>query len=156
MILSLHWDYINTVFLEVIVKLLDVEEVKQELTDYLKELAPFSQNTTLCEFKSAYPSTTIASPPGFFNVTFKIRGDWANYTLQNALQFGWQLSDECCLEGYTLLFVDSSYGSICLVWAVPPSALPILANVLTPEYLERNSIDAIHVDGVKLTTLRNT
>ncbi len=154
MILSLHWDYINTVFLEVIVKSLDIEEVKQELVDYLNELGPFSQSTKLCEFKSAYPATTIASPPGFLTVTIKIRGDWANYTLQKALQFGWQLSDECCLEGYTLLFVDSGYGSIRLVWAVPPSAVPILADALTPEFLERNNIEAIHVDGVELTALK--
>ncbi len=155
MILSLHWHYINTVFLEVMVKSLDIEEVRQELADYRKELAPFCRNTKLCEFKSAFPSTTIASPPpGFLTFTVKVQGDWANYTLEQALQLGWQLSDEGCLEGYTLHFVDSGPGCICLVWAVPRGVVPILAEALTPEFLERNRIDAIDVDGVELAVLQ--
>ncbi len=153
-ILSLHWDYINTVFVEFMVKFFAIDEVKQELADYLKELGPFSTTTKLCEFKSAFPSATIASPPGFLTVTAKVQGDWANYTLQKALQFGWQLSDECCLEGYTLHFVDSGSGCIRLVWAIPPSAIPILAEALTPEFLKRNSIDAIHVDDVALPVVQ--
>ncbi len=152
-ILSLHWDFINTPFLEVLVKSFGGCEVKRELSDYVKKLGQFCRTTKLYEYKSAFPSTTIAVPPGFCTITVKFQADSAKYTLEKALQCGWQLSEECCLEQYTLLFVDCSFGSISLVWALPRGAISILVESLTVEFRERSGIAAVYIDIFELRNL---
>ncbi len=155
-ILSLHWDFINTPFLEVLVKSFGGDKVKRELCDYLKKLGQFCRSTKLYEYKSAFPTTTIAVPPGFCTITVNIQADLDDYTLEKALQAGWQLSEECCLEKYTLFFVDCSFGSIQLVWALPRGIISILVENLTVEFRERSGIDAVYIDGVELHDLPET
>ncbi len=152
-ILNLYWNFINTPFLEVLVKYFGGDEVKRELRDYDQKLGQFCRSTKLYEYWRAFPLTIVAVPPNFRTVTVKLPAHLTNYTLDMALQYGWHLSEECCLEKYTLLFVDYSFGSICLVWALPRGAISILVENLTVEFRERNSIDAVYIDGIELHDL---
>ena len=150
-ILGCYWNWWNYSLLQHIIDSFGSQQLKSELRCYLKDLKRFQLKTAFKDFIRAC-SSYLGVPPEFSEVRTRMKGDWLTYTVYHIREINQELVESSSLETF---FVGVSHSSIVLIWAVPSTAVHVLAAAINENFLQSNEIESITIDGEDLSSYQS-
>ena len=118
-LLSYHWDYLNTGLFEFLVKKLGSDSDKQLLGAYLKKLEHFRGSVKLGEYVQSEHSFVDVAACCYKKIITIMGPGWEEKTLQDAENFKTELAKECLIQPF-LARIHANRSSIALVFYLPP------------------------------------
>ena len=149
--LGCYWNWWNYSLLQHIIDSFGSQQLKDDLRCYLEDLKRFQLKTAFKDFICACHSY-LGVPPEFSEVRTRMKGDWLTYTVYHIREINQELVESSSLETF---FVGVSHSSIVLIWAVPSTAVHILAAAIDEEFLQSNEIESIMIDGNDLSSYQS-
>ena len=147
--LNLYWDFLNYGFLEHVIDTFGSADLKQQMRDYIDELAIFKQKTLfrdLCDFiRDDRPLHK-----GLKSIVVKMHKEWSKCTLQDVELFKKDLVHKFFLPEFTILLQNAERGCVCVTWLTSPSIATLLQqNLMNIEtgFFKKHGIDAVSIDG---------
>ena len=150
-ILGCYWNWWNYSLLQHIIDSFGSQQLKDDLRCYLEDLKRFQEKTAFKDFIRACHSY-LGVPPEFSEVRTRMKGDWLTYTVYHIREINQELVESSSLETF---FVGVSHSSIVLIWAVPSTAVHVLAAAIDEEFLQSNEIESVMIDGNDLSSYQS-
>ena len=146
--LNLYWNFLNYGFLEHVIDTFGSADLKQQMQNYVNELAIFKQRTLfrdLCDFiRHDRPLDE-----GLKSIVVKMHKEWSKCTLQDVELFKKDLVHKFFLPEFAMILQKAERGCVCVTWATSPSIATLLqqnlANIET-EFFKKHGIDAVTID----------
>ena len=155
LILGRYWNWWNCSLLQHIINTFGTQQLKDELHSYLKDLEDFEKNTIVEDFICTCHSY-LGVPPEFTEVRTRMKGDWAKHTVYQIRKLGRKLARKIVHSSpLETPFVGMSHSSIVLIWAVPSTAVHVVATAIDEEFLQSNKIEFVTIDGKDLSFYQN-
>ena len=145
-VLGCYWNWWNHSLLQHVIDSFGSRELKSELHCYLTDLEEFQKRTIVEDFMDAC-SSYLGVPPEFKTVETRMQEDWARYTVYDIRKLGQKLARKVARpSSLETTFVGVSHSSIILIWAVPSTAIHVLAAAIDEKFLQSNKIESVTVN----------
>ena len=156
--LNLYWNFLNYGFLEHVIDTFGSADLKQQMRNYVNELALFKQRTLFCDLcdfiRDDRPLDDCLK-----KMVVKMQKEWSKCTLQDVELFKKDLVHKFFLPEFAMILQKAERGCVCVTWLTSPSIATLLqqnlANIKT-EFFKNHGIDAVTIDGqdVYLTAVK--
>ena len=147
--LNLYWDFLNYGFLEHVIDTFGSAELKQQMQNYLNELAAFKQRTLFCDLCD-FIRDDRPLDEGLKSIVVKMHKEWSQCTLHDVESFKKDLVYKFFLPEFTMLLQKAERGCVCVTWLTSPSIATLLQQNLVnieTEFFKKHDIDGVTIDG---------
>ena len=146
--LNLYWDFLNYGFLEHVIDTFGSADLKQQMRNYVNELAIFKQKTLFCDLCD-FIGDDRSLDEGLKSIVVKIRKEWSQCTLHDVELFKKDLVHKFFLPEFAMILQKAERGCVCVTWLTSPSIATLLqqnlANIET-EFFKKHGINAMTIE----------